>query len=95
MLGVAPAQDDLAAGLGAGVSVEVEAEERVLHQALADHVVEGGHNAVHCDVRVAHAEDPVKLGGHEGHTGLREGLGKCLILDVNTSKGDSVSGEKS
>ena len=75
--------------------VEVEAEQGVLDQALADHVVEGRHHTIHGNVGVTHAEDPVKLGGYKGHAWLRESLGEGLLLDVDTSEGDGVSGEVS
>ena len=71
--------------------VEVEAEQRILDQALADHVVEGRHHSIHSNVGVTHAENPIKLGCHEGHPWLGERLGKGLLLDVDSPKGDGVS----
>ena len=40
----------------------------------------------HGDVREAHAQDPVKLCRHEGHPGLRHGLGEdlqCTPLNID------------
>ena len=86
VLGVAATEDDLPSILRGWVPVEVEAEQGVLHQALADHVVEGRHHAVHCNVGVAHAEDSVKLGRHEGHARLGQSLGEGLVLDVDSAE---------
>ena len=61
---------------------------------LADHVVEGRHDPVHGDGVVTHAQDPVKLGGHEGHAGLGERLGERLLLDVHPAEGDGVRGQE-
>ena len=61
---------------------------------LADHVVEGRHDPVHGDGVVPHAQDPVKLGGHEGHAGLGERLGEGLLLDVHPAEGDGVRGQE-
>ena len=61
---------------------------------LADHVVEGRHHPVHGDGVVAHAQDTVKLGGHEGHARLGERLGEGLLLDVHPAEGDGVRGQE-
>ena len=61
-----------------------------LDQALADHVVEGRNHLVHSDGVVAHPQDPIELGGHEGHAGLSQRLGECLILNVNSTEGDNI-----
>ena len=91
ILGVRSSQQQLSAHLSGWVPVEVETEHGGLDKALADHVVKGRHHLVDSNVGVAHAQDPVKLGGHKGHAWLREGLSKCLVLDVHTTEGDSVS----
>ena len=36
----------------------------------------------HSDVGVSHAQNPVKLSRHEGHSGLGHGLGKDLQCNV-------------
>ena len=41
-----------------------------LDKALVDHVVEGRDHLVHSDGVVAHAQNTIKLGSHEGHAGL-------------------------
>jgi hypothetical protein len=53
-----------------------------LDEVLFDHVVEGGRNAVHGNSGVAHAQDTVELGSHEGHPGLGHRLSEYLVLDV-------------
>ena len=60
----------------------VQCTLQYLDKVLFDHVVEGGHDTVDGDGGVAHAEDPVKLGSHEGHARLRHGLSKHLVLDI-------------
>ena len=73
--------------------VEVEAEQRILDQALADHVVEGRHHSIHSNVGVTHAENPIKLDCLVGLP-YREGLSEGLLLDVHPAEGDGVRGQE-
>ena len=61
-----------------------------LDKTLTDHVVEGRDNLVDSDGVVAHTQNTVELGSYEGHARLGQGLGECLILYVNSTKGDDV-----
>ena len=48
---VHPTQGQLPSLPPLNISVQPEAEYRVLHKSLVDHVVEGGHSARHCYLR--------------------------------------------
>lgn len=50
---VYPAQGQLPTLTTLHIPVEPKAEDRVLHQTLVYHVVEGGHSACHCYLRKA------------------------------------------
>ena len=61
-----------------------------LDKTLTDHVVEGRDDLVDSDGVVSHAQNTVKLGSYKGHAWLSQGLGECLILNVNSTKGDDI-----
>ena len=61
--------------------VQVEGEDGLGHEPLTDSVVEGGDHPINRDLLVAHSQDTVKLGSHEGDTRLLGGLSKRLFLD--------------
>ncbi len=60
--------------------VQVEGEDVLLHLLLVHDVVKDRSDAVHRDARVGHAEDAVKLGCDEGHTGLLDGFSEKLLF---------------
>ena len=91
---VRTAEDKLAADFAAGIPIQVKAEDRFVDFALSDHIVKNRRHVINGDVGVTHAEDAVKLCGHEGHSGFAHSLGKDLILHVDAGDVDDVLREE-
>ena len=64
--------------------VEPEGEDRFIDEALCDHVLEGWHDAVDADLRVAHAQNTIKLCCYECDTWLTHSFSESLIFHFNS-----------
>jgi hypothetical protein len=94
LAGVVVLVDATEHGLALGALVvgvaEVEAEDRLVEQALLEHAVERRDNAVHRDGVVAKAHDAVEAAKGKGKAGLRGRLGEQLVLDLEVANLNSV-----
>jgi hypothetical protein len=73
---------------------EVEGENGLVKKTLVEHVVEGRNDLVDGDGVVAETHDAVEAAKGKGKTGLRCGLGKVLVLDLEVANLEDIVGDE-
>jgi len=74
---------------------EVEGKDGLVKQALVEHVVERRNDTLHADGVVAKTHDAIEPAEGKGETGLRCGLGKVLVLDLEVADLEDIVGDVS
>lgn len=83
MIGIRASENHLTADLCGRISVQVETKDRLLHQALLDHVIERWCYTVNGDSGIRHAENTVKLRSDKRESGFAHRFGESLVSDVD------------